>query len=458
MTIPTADSERPQGLKSDPGVDNPYTHIGFNPAPGSTHLVRDVHRHLTSCAKEMEKTHSKVTKLMDGSYWEGDAAVAFREKLQDGPLPINLKNGTHSVHKAAKQLDLWLTELEDFQRRAKKLDGEAKHAREALERARGHADKAKNAPALDKGKGRDYDDAHSALTKANTVVKTAQEDLDDVLRRARSLATEHEDTARKRARHISDATHKLAPHEPSAWDTFTDWAADNLPDILSACAAVLGAIALLGLTVVAPWVLFLAAGLLSGVAFGLRLSDPEVMASLKDGLTKGEMDVEFWSNALGVAGDFLGMLPGLGAVFKGLMKTPELMSTMSRAVGEADEVLTLGQKVARAGSLSWSSIKTTGTSIRTEAAAAEGAVNILAHPRVLGGRLAPIVEKIDKPATYLGAGTAVYGVASSLVSSLDSDGAKTATNLLDGPRTLGIDLPATVGALHFFISGAGEAS
>ncbi|SEE65099.1 hypothetical protein [Streptomyces sp. Ag109_O5-10] len=410
-------------------VAGPYPHLGFDPAPGSTDLVRDVHHRLSDCAREMEKAHAKVTRLMNGSYWEGDAAVAFRAQLEGGPLPLNLRNGARSVAKAAGQLDLWAGELEEFQRRARKLDGEAAEAREALRRARGHA-----------------------------AQHTAREDLDDVLKRARTLAGEHEETARRRARHIGDATHRLAPHEPSAWDEFTDWLGDNLPDVLSACAAVLGVIALLGLTAVAPWMLFLAAGLLSGAAFGLRVSDPEVLSSLKDGFTKGELDIDFWSNLLGVAGDFLGMLPGLGAVAKGAMKAPELLAATAGPAGEAEGVLTLGQRIAKARVRAGTSIRTVGVSIRTEAAAAEGAVSLLSHPRVLGGRLAPIVEKVDRPATILGAGTAVYGVASSLAGALDNGTAKTVTNFLDGPRTLGVDVPATAGALHFLLRGAGEAS
>ncbi|MFF4703898.1 hypothetical protein ACWC4D_24310 [Streptomyces sp. NPDC001288] len=416
----------------------PYPHLGFDPAPGSTELVRELHRRLSGCAKEMEKAHAKVGKLMDGSYWEGDAAVAFREQLEGGPLPLNLKNGARSVDAAARQLDLWAGELGEFQRRARRLDGEAEAARAALRRAQDHES--------------------SASDRADSGVTAARDDLDGVLKRARGLAAEHEETARKRARHIGAASRRLAPHEPDTWDRFTDWLGDNLPDILSACAAVLGVIALLGLTAVAPWMLFLAAGVLSGMAFGLRVSDPEVLASLKDGFTKGELDLDFWGNALGTAGDFLGMLPGLGAVAKGAMKAPELMSATAAVARDTDEVLTLGQRIAAAGVRAGTSIRTVGVSIRTEAAAAEGAVSVLSHPRVFGGRLAPIVEKIDKPATVLGAGTAVYGVSSSFVDTLDNDAAKTVTSLLDGPRTLGVDAPATMGALHFLLRGAGEST
>ncbi|MFF4348953.1 hypothetical protein [Streptomyces sp. NPDC001530] len=430
----------PQGLKSSPSIPNPdYPHLGFNPVPGSTDTVRDLHKKLANCAKTLEEAYDLVTKLLDGSYWKGDAAIAFREQLDGGPLPLNLKNAAHSIRKAARQLDRWEGELDDFQHRAKKLEGDAKDAKAALDTAKGRASKAENDPDLDK-KGARQDDAQKALTHANTAVDEAQAELDKIIGKAKKLAEEHEQKAQYRANKIRDATTKLAPHEPGAWDKFTDWLGDNLPDILSACAAVLGVIALLGLTAIAPWALFLAAGLLSATAFGLRISDPEVRASLADGFSKGELDLDFWSNALGVAGDLLGMVPALGVALKGAFKAPQLM----RASGE---VLTLPQKIAAVG-----------TSIKTEATAAGGAVSILAHPKVFGGRLAPIVERIDAPATLLGAGTALYGVAGTLAESLDNDAAKAITSGLDGPRTLGVDLPAAVGAIHFLMFGARAAS
>jgi hypothetical protein len=434
------DLDKPQGLQSGRRIPNPdYPHLGFNPAPGSTDTVRELRKKLVNCAKVLEESHGLVTKLMDGSYWKGDAAVAFREELDGGTLPLNLKNAAHSIRKAARQLDRWEGELDDFQRRARGLEKDAKEAQAVLDAAKGRASKAENAPDLDK-KGARHDEAQKTLTHANTAVEEAQAELDKIIGKAKSLAEEHEQKARYRAGKIGDATTKLAPHEPGAWDKFTDWVGDNLPDILSACAAVLGVIALLGLTAIAPWALFLAAGLLSATALGLRLSDPEVRASLADGFKKGELDLDFWSNALGVAGDFLGMVPALGVVLKGAFKAPQLM----RAGGEA---LTLPQKIAAFG-----------TSIKTEATAAEGALSMLAHPKVFGGRLAPLVEKIDAPATIAGAGTALYGVAGTIVESLDNDPAKAITSGLDGPRTLGVDLPAAVGTLHFLMFGARAAS
>ena len=100
-----ADLAKPQGLKSAPHIPNPaYPHLGFNPVPGDPETVRRLHKKLAGCAKVLEETHDLVTKLLDGSYWKGDAAVAFREQLDGGPLPLNLKNAAHSIRKAARQL------------------------------------------------------------------------------------------------------------------------------------------------------------------------------------------------------------------------------------------------------------------------------------------------------------------------------------------------------------------
>lgn len=436
-----ADVNRPQGLKSDPGVTNPdYPHLGFNPTPGNTEVVRALHNKLTGCVKEMQKAHSKVTKLLDGSYWEGDAAVAFRQELEDGPLPTSLRTGARSVGKAAKQLHLWIEELENFQRRAKKLDGDAKEARETLDRAQGNAAKKKNAPALDKGKGRAHDEAKTDLTTANTAVTAAQHDLDDVLRRARSLAEEHERTARHRAKMIRESTGKLAPDEPGAWDTFTGWVDDNLEDILSGCAAVLGVIALFALGPIAAAVLLVAAAVLSGAALYLRLSDPAVRASLWEGITEGELDADFWSNALGVTGDLLGVIPGLGAVAKGGLKAPEAL----RAAAAATEgTLSIGQRIA-----------VIGTSVKEEATAISNAPGLLEKFRVFGAQTDTVLPKVEKAATWLGAATSATGLVGSVYDSFDGNGVKATTSVLDGARTAGIDLTGTTGVIKYLFRGA----
>lgn len=435
------------GVGANPGSDtrNPYPHLGFNPAPGSTETVRALHKKLASCVKVLDETHGLVAKLMDGSYWKGDAAVAFREELQGGPLALNLKNAAHSVSKAARQLACWEAELDDFQRRAKRLDDEAKDAQETLDKAKGRATKAKDAPDLDH-KGSRQDEAQKALTQANAAAENAQADLDKIIGKAQKLAEEHRQKAQYRAGKIHDATRKLAPHEPGAWDKFLDWLGDNLPDILSGVAAVLGVIAIFATGPLAVPLLMVGAAALSGTALVLRLQDDEVWASLSDGVTKGEFDADFWGNAISAVGDALGVVPGLGAVTRGLMKAPEALSAAARSTEEA---LTFTQKAA-----------TVGSSIRQETVAISSTQSLLERVNVFGARTGDVLPVVENTATWLGAGTATYGVAGSAYDSLgsDSDGARAVTSTLDGVRTGTIDGSATVGVLHYLFQGVAAAS
>ncbi|MFF3989696.1 DivIVA domain-containing protein [Streptomyces sp. NPDC001797] len=423
-----ADYNKPQGLKSHSGVSTAdYPHLGFNPAPGSTDTVHDLYVKLTNCAKVLEESHGLVTKLMDGSYWKGDAAVAFREELDGGPLPLNLKNAAHSIRKAARQLDRWEGELEEFQRRAKKLESDARDARDTLDAAKGLASTAQNAPDLKK-KGSEHDTAQKALTRANTAVTEAQSDLDAIIARARKLAEEHEQKARYRAGKITDATQKLAPSEPGLFDEALDWVTDNLPDILSWTAAVLGIIALFVATGgTAAAVLLLAAAALSVGAVATRLADPAVRASLWDGIRYGEFDADFWSNAIGLAADGLGMLPGLGAAAKG---APVLF----RSVGEAGEALTVGQRVAAAG----------GRTMESAKSFAELRNPFTEWVVTKAPRLSKTVEVTEAVAPWAGLATASYGLAASLNDSLDNDTVSNVGTGVDGVFLGPIDTAETV--------------
>ncbi|MFD9442245.1 hypothetical protein ACFWBR_29155 [Streptomyces sp. NPDC060006] len=410
-------------------MPNPdYPHLGFNPVPGSTDTVSGLHKKLADCAKVLADTRDLVTKLMDGSYWKGDAAVAFQEQLDGGPLPLNLKNAARSIGKAAKQLSLWEGELDDFQRRAKRLDEEAKDARAVVDAAKGKATTAGDDPALNKKKGTAHEDAEKALTQANTAVDEAEADLEKILGRARTLAEEHENQAQYRAGKIRDATKKLAPHEPGAFDSAVDWVKENLPDILSWTAAVLGIVALFVLSGgTAAAVLLLVAATLSAGAFAARLSDPEVRASLWDGVSKGELDADFWSNGIGLAADGLGMLPGVGAVLKGA-------PAAFRGVGEAGEVLTAGQRVAAAGSKTMETAKAL-TDLRNPLT--EWVVS-------KAPRLTTAVGAAETAAPWAGLATATYGLSASMVDTLQSDTAANVGTTVDGIFLGPIDAAETV--------------
>ncbi|MFI1212077.1 hypothetical protein ACH4UV_31255 [Streptomyces sp. NPDC020802] len=416
-------------------MPNPdYPHLGFNPVPGSTDTVSGLHKKLADCAKVLADTRDLVTKLMDGSYWKGDAAVAFREQLDGGPLPLNLKNAARSIGKAAKQLSLWEGELDDFQRRAKRLDEEAKDARAVVDAAKGKATTAGDDPALNKKKGTAHEDAEKALTQANTAVDEAEADLEKILGRARKLAEEHENQAQYRAGKIRDATKKLAPHEPGAFDSAVDWLGENLPDILSGVAAVVGLVALFVLSGgTAAAVLLLVAATLSATALGMRvLGDPELRASLWDGFTKGELDTDFWSNLVTVGGDALGMLPGIGAVGKGAMAAV-------RVTGEAGAAITLGQRAARFG-----------TFTMEQAKSISALDNSLLNLTIRGARAEQTIKSIEVTSASIGVVTAGFGLAMKAVDA-DDDGIKSGSVAgIDGTR-LGIDGGALVDlARHVF--------
>jgi len=391
----------PQGLKSSPSIPNPdCPHLGFNPTPGDTDTVRNLYKKLSSCAKTLEDTHEIVTKLMDGSYWKGDAAVAFREQLEDGPLQLNLKNAAHSIRKAARQLNSWETELDDFQRRAKKLEQEAKDAQEAVDTAKGHAEK--------------------AISSANTAVEEAQAELDKIIGKAKALAGEHEEKARVRAGKIRDATEKLAPHEPGWLDELGEWFSENLPDILSFTAGVIGLVALFVATGgVAAAVLLLAAAALSASALTMRLSDPEVLSSLKDGFLHGELDSDFWGNLVSVGGDVLGVIPGVAAVGVGVRGTMSALRASEEAVSLGKVLTTLGSKTM------------------SQAKAITGLGNPALDFVVRGARdSAKAGEIVEITSASLSVVTAGYGLVSSAVDSLDNDGAKDGSTSVDGVRSI----------------------
>ncbi|MFK0109189.1 putative T7SS-secreted protein [Streptomyces sp. NPDC091217] len=407
-------------MKSSPTIPNPnYPHLGFNPTPGDTDTVHDLSTKLGNCAKVLEESHGLVTKLMDGSYWEGDAAVAFREQIEGGPLPLNLKNAAHSIRKAARQLNSWEGELEEFQRRARKLEQEAKDAQDALDAAKGNAAKAKNDPGL-KGKGSGHDKAQKSLTHANTAVETAQSELDKIIGRAKKLAEEHEEKAQYRAGKIRDATHKLAPHEPGWLEEFGDWFTENLPDILSFTAGVIGLVALFVATGgVAAAVLLLTAAALSASALAMRLSDSEVLASLKDGFTKGEFDSDFWGNAVTLGGDLLGVIPGVGAVGLGVRET-------FAALRAGEEAVSLGKVLT-----------TFGSETLTHAKAITGLGNPALNLAVRGARdSARAGEIVEITSASIGVVTAGYGLVASAVDALDNDGAKDSGTGIDGARSI----------------------
>lgn len=406
---------------------NPYPNLGFDPAPGQISIVSGLTEKLKKSAQTIADAHQMIENLRSGSSWEGDAAVAFREQL-DGALPTNLKNAHTSITRAATALADWQRALDGYQDRARTLDGQAKDAQGKVDTAEGREKSASANPDL-KLAGQSFTDdaelksaqarldkATEELTKARQAVTDARTEYDDVIRRARELEEEHATDARGKARVLRDSTDKLAPEEPNWFESSMEWVDDNLTDILGAVAAIAGLAALFFAVPVGP-ILLLVAAAASAATLISRLSDPVVRASLKDGLTKGEFDADFRSNAIGVVGDALGVVPGAASVLRGV-------NGAVRAANASAETLTLGEKLASAGSKTMvvaEKIRTADNPLTT------WMVKGTSNPQAVAGVL-------DTGVAGAGALTGTYGVAKNLWEDIKNPVAEEVATDMDGAR------------------------
>ncbi|MYW63490.1 hypothetical protein GTY65_05275 [Streptomyces sp. SID8379] len=387
---------------------------------------------LKKSAEVISEAHKMITKLRSGTSWEGDAAVAFREEL-DGAIPTNLKNAHTSIGKAAAALTAWQGALDGYQDRARRLDGEAKAAKDEVRTAESQEESASANPDL-KLAGRTFTDdaelksaqtrldrATEELNKARESVTNAKNAYNDVIRRARELEDDHSTDARNQARVIRDATDNLAPEEPNWFEKAMDWVGDNLTDILGAIAAIAGLAALFFAVPVGP-ILLLVAAAASAATLVSRLSDPTVSASIKDGFTKGEFDADFWTNSVGLAGDALGVVPGAGALARGI-------NGAARAAGAGAEALSLGQKLSSVGSNTW-----------TAAQRIASADNPLTTWMVKGAaNPSAWANGIDIGVSGAGAVTGAYGVAKNAWDDIKNDTVENVGTGMDAARAGSFD-------------------
>lgn len=425
-------------------AQNPYVHLGWNPVPGEPGEVEKLRTQLVNSANALQTAYQKIDKLLgESSFWEGDAAVGFREAL-DGDLPKYMKDAHKSLTLAAGHLRTWHDGLTGRRGLAHKYDDEAAEHQGDLKAANSRHDAAQKDPDL-KLAGQTFSEgpeleaaqarlnaANSRLSDAVTAVNKAQDSLDDVMRKARELEGTHEAEARALATKLKDSTKDLAPEEPGWLSKALSWIGDNLTNILSVLAAVAGLLALL---CTGPFgiAMLLAAGALSLATMASRLSDPKVRASLKDGFTKGEFDADFWENSVGLAGDALGAVPGLGAVSRGLNGAIRSTRAASEAVSAgqflgrfADDTVTAANRIATAGSYN-------------------PVADLVA--RGAGGSQAVRVG-LDYVSPVAGVITAGYGLAAENIDALDSDAGGNAATGVDAARGGLFDGPAAFSMLR----------
>ncbi|MFJ5291463.1 putative T7SS-secreted protein [Streptomyces sp. NPDC088348] len=381
--------------------------LGFVPCPGD-HVVAD------EVAKTVHRTAKalvEICQVLHGTGagdWKGKAAEAFRARFDDDFRP-RMDDARDSFNGAAAALQDWADYMEHKQNAAAHLETEAAEAKRRLGTAHDTADKLDKADADKKDSG-DHKDEVEAAGKA---VHSQQHELDEIRGRGHKLAGDYHTYGNEIAGRLKKAM-DIAPNEPGMWDKLghaieslgevladlPGAVADVLADVghwlqdhadwITVAASVVGVIAIF-CPVLAP----LAIGL-SAVAFFAHATSYGLSGLFPPTGAKA-------SNWLTLGGDALGMVPGVGAVGKGV--------SAGVKAGRATEGVVAGTRVG---------LKTAGATAKGLMKAAD-----------------PVAKVIDKPvmaaATKLGVsrGTALTVTEGVQAAAMTAWTAPTVLNLVD---------------------------
>lgn len=196
-----------------------FSALGFDPAPGDTSAVRGFVAQLDHGARSTAEALS----LMDdgGGSWEGEAALAFRQTLDDSFRP-QLRDVHDAFAGSRDALSTWESRLTDFQSRARQLEEEARAAEGAVRRRSTELTRARDDARADPVAAA----ATTDLADADRRARAAQATLDDVRRRAHALEREVERAAATCAAALKVGVALIAAYQGSRWDQFTSWVSD----------------------------------------------------------------------------------------------------------------------------------------------------------------------------------------------------------------------------------------
>jgi len=255
-----------------------YEALGFDPAPGDPERGEEMARKLRSATDalgEMDRTLANSGE----DQWEGKSAGAFFGLVEEDLKP-RVTEAYQSFSTASRALDRWLVDLEGFQSRARALELEAEEARSKVTSAQSAVDGLDDPPEDDPTAKSDHEEKSGRLSGE---LSSSQDALDDILRRARSLAGEASISASTTAGALETAK-DVAPDEPGLFDRIGEaledigeflgdvvsYVKDNwwnlLHQLVSICATVLS-VASLFFPALAPFALAFAIAdvLMSGV-------------------------------------------------------------------------------------------------------------------------------------------------------------------------------------------------
>ncbi|MFR9755170.1 putative T7SS-secreted protein [Streptomyces sp. TR06-5] len=337
---------------------NPFPHLGWNPVPGIPSEVDSLVSKVKKAADALRDSQRKIDRLVgESSYWEGDAADAFRGALE-GELQEYMKNAARSMEKATAHLKAWDENLSSNRDLAKKYDDEAKEKKAAADGAKTAYDTACKDPDLNLG-GREYPSqaeadaatsrlksAEKRLREASTTLQNANTAFDEVIKKAKSLDGTHKRQAQKIADQLDLADDKLAPKEPGWLESTLDTIGNGLKSIgefLLDHAGTIGAIAGLLALMPTPFAPIFAgiAIAASAASMGKNLASEDFRDSL--------MGEHGWGAGLtawgSMVGDGLGMVPGVGV----LGRAGGEVSMVAGVAREGGEAMSAGAKLTTFG-------------------------------------------------------------------------------------------------------------
>ncbi|MEV6791833.1 putative T7SS-secreted protein [Streptomyces sp. NPDC051320] len=283
----------------------------------------------TALAKTVRKTAKalvEICQVLHGTGagdWKGKTAEAFREKFDDDFRP-RMDDARDSFNGAASALKDWADYMERKQKAAVHLESEAVDVKKRLGAAHEKADTLSKADSDVKG----TDDHKDKATAASKAVNSHEHELHELRRKAHRLAKDYQTYGGEIASRLKTAM-DIAPNEPGMWDKLghaIEGLGEVLADLPGAVADVLADVGT-WLQDHADWITVAASVIgviaifcpvLAPLAIGLSAVALFAHATKygKDGLWPPFGDNA--SNWLTLGGDALGMVPGVGAVGKGI--------------------------------------------------------------------------------------------------------------------------------------------
>ena len=184
-----------------------YPGLGFDPLPGDPVTAERLSADVRQLAARLSEAADRLRRLAAPYGWHGAAAEAFTANVRT--LPRDLAICADACQRLGTELDRYRHVYLDALARARRLDLAAVAARDRLGRAKAEAD-ALRAPLT--GGGYSVQPIVAAVT-------AAEHELAGILRTARGLRAELEDSLRPVARAIRELT-RHAPDEPG-WHELT---------------------------------------------------------------------------------------------------------------------------------------------------------------------------------------------------------------------------------------------